>query len=298
MQSVTEADSVSKAQETVSWELQLEPCEHTLCLEQDPTAPKLASKQLSTCGECELNHNLWLCLHCGHLGCGRANFMQTGGNGHAVQHMTDTGHGVVCKIGTITPDGKADIHCYSCDEERTDPYLRDHLNRFGIEVENQTKTEKSMAEETLEMNLKLDLLGDFNKEGVKYKKYYGPGLTGFRNLGNTCYLASVLQIAFSVDDFKERYFKAGQQHVEQCTQKKPQDCYDCQMAKIGHGLWSGKYSQQSKQEKQETSPETDEKDEQEDDQNGIPPRTFKHLLCGTHPEFKTNQQQVNYLKNT
>ena len=286
MKSIIEANSVSKTQDTAQWELQLEPCEHTLCLEQDQTAQKLGEKFLSTCGKCELNHNLWLCLHCGHLGCGRQNFMGTGGNGHAVDHTKETGHHVVIKMGTITPDGKADVHCYTCDEERTDPYLVDHLIHFGIEVAQQTKTEKSLAEEALELNLKLDLLGDVNREGIKYKKYYGPGYTGFRNLGNTCYMASVLQIAFSTTQFQERYYKAGQEHIANCTQENPQTCFMCQMAKVGHGLWSGDYSK-------EPAPVPEEKkDEEEDeDQIGIPPRTLKQVLCGNHPEFKTNQQQ-------
>lgn len=68
---------------------------------------------LATCGECELSSNLWLCLFCGHLGCGRKNFDGTGGNGHASEHYKNTGHTLVVKLGTITPDGNACKSQYS-----------------------------------------------------------------------------------------------------------------------------------------------------------------------------------------
>ena len=33
----------------------------------------------------------------------------------------------------------------------------------------------------------------------------GPGLTGLRNLGNTCYIASVFQVLFSLPAFQMRF---------------------------------------------------------------------------------------------
>jgi uncharacterized UBP type Zn finger protein len=52
----------------------------------------------------------------------------------------------VVKLGTITPEGDASVHCYTCDDEVQDNFLADHLNNFGIEVGKQTKTEKTIAE--------------------------------------------------------------------------------------------------------------------------------------------------------
>ena len=76
---------------------------------------------LSHCGNCELNSNLWLCLTCGFLGCGRCvmfgyylitnkyskQYDGSGGNNHAVEHAREAQHWVACKIGTISPDGHA-----------------------------------------------------------------------------------------------------------------------------------------------------------------------------------------------
>lgn len=38
------------------------------------------------------------------------------------------------------------MHCYQCDEEIQDLDLARHLGNFGIKVENQVKTEKSVSE--------------------------------------------------------------------------------------------------------------------------------------------------------
>jgi hypothetical protein len=62
---------------------------------------------LAHCGKCELKENLWLCLTCGSLGCGRQQYGGTGGNGHGLQHFQETGHNVSVKLGTITSEGNA-----------------------------------------------------------------------------------------------------------------------------------------------------------------------------------------------
>lgn len=69
-----------------------------------------------------------------------------GGNGHGLQHYEETRHPVSVKLGTITPEGGADIYCYTCNDAKTDPELALHLANFGINVQTQTKTEKSMTE--------------------------------------------------------------------------------------------------------------------------------------------------------
>ena len=57
------------------------------------------------CDGCDLTSNLWLCMTCGHVNCGREQFGGIGGNGHAKEHRNTTGHSVAVKLGTITPEG-------------------------------------------------------------------------------------------------------------------------------------------------------------------------------------------------
>ncbi|SCU89421.1 LANO_0D04852g1_1 [Lachancea nothofagi CBS 11611] len=51
-------------------------------------------RQAARCSSCGSNENLWICLICGNIGCGRYNFK------HGVQHFTDTGHFFAMEVAT------------------------------------------------------------------------------------------------------------------------------------------------------------------------------------------------------
>jgi ubiquitin carboxyl-terminal hydrolase 5/13 len=159
---------------------------------------------LAHCSQCDLKENLWLCLQCGALGCGRAQFGGMGGNGHALAHYESDHHPVAVKLGSITSEGTADIYCYACNDERTDPDLGKHLAHWGINIAERQKTEKSLTELNVEQNLRWDF-SMTTEDGKELKPLFGAGLTGLKNLGNSCYLNSILQCLFSLDGFKNRY---------------------------------------------------------------------------------------------
>lgn len=99
--------SSARQSEVKSWEEEIVACEHTLTLEQLATGPIPASG-LAHCSQCELKENLWLCLTCGSLGCGRKQYGGVpGGNGHGLNHFEETRHPISVKLGTITPEGGA-----------------------------------------------------------------------------------------------------------------------------------------------------------------------------------------------
>lgn len=50
--------------------------------------------------------------------------------------------------------------------------------------------------------------------GKKLKPMCGPGLTGLTNLGNSCYLNSVVQVLFTVPNFQERFMKNGPNYID------------------------------------------------------------------------------------
>ena len=62
---------------------------------------------MAHCSKCNLKENLWLCLTCGALGCGRELYAGLGGNGHALAHFEESSHPICVKLGTITPEGNA-----------------------------------------------------------------------------------------------------------------------------------------------------------------------------------------------
>jgi len=94
-------------------------------------------------------------------------------------------------MGTITPEGAASVHCYACDDEVVDNFLSEHLASFGIEVAQMKKTEKTIAEQELERNLNFTL-SKAVEEGRTLTPKYGPWYTGLHNLGNSCYMNSIL----------------------------------------------------------------------------------------------------------
>ncbi|KAJ9476857.1 Ubiquitin carboxyl-terminal hydrolase 14 [Pseudozyma hubeiensis] len=294
---VMTAMSSAQQSEVKAWEEEFVACQHTRELVQPGEPVKLEPSGLASCGKCDLTSNLWLCLTCGHLGCGRAQFGGVGGNGHGLTHFEETGHPVSVKQGTITAEGSADIYCYACNDARIDPSLAQHLAHFGINVMDLSKTEKSMTELQIEQNLKFD----FNmtgEDGKTLEPVFGPGLTGLRNLGNSCYMASVLQTLFSLPAFKTRYGDAYRPHTLACANQ-PATCFECQITKIADGLLSGRYSHPREPEqagRSEWKPEAGSEEEAQRQQQplfqkGIRPSMFKALVGKGHEEFSTMRQQ-------
>ena len=230
---------------------------------------------------CDLKENLWLCLHCGNLGCGRAQFGGSGGNSHGLKHTEDTKHAVAVKLGSITPEGTADVYCYACNEERIDTELAKHLAHWGINIAEREKTEKSLTEMQIEQNLKWDF-SMTTEDGKELKPMFGNGFTGLKNLGNSCYLASILQCLFSMSSFQNRYYHPQDPPPVSQT---PADDLETQLRKLADGLLSGRYSH----------PETDvvasEYSPEIPHQKGLAPAMLKHLIGKGHEEFSTMRQQ-------
>ena len=76
---------------------------------------------------------------------------------------------------------------------------------FGIDIAKAVKTESTMTELNLQANLNLTL-SKVLEEGKKLTPVFGPGLTGLENLGNSCYMNSILQVFFSLPEFKAHFY--------------------------------------------------------------------------------------------
>ncbi|XP_008209827.1 ubiquitin carboxyl-terminal hydrolase 5 isoform X2 [Nasonia vitripennis] len=230
------------------------------------------------CERCDLTTNLWLNLTDGAILCGRKFYDGTGGNDHAVEHFRNTGYPLAVKLGTIARDGKADVYSYDEDDMVEDPNLAVHLAHWGINLAHMEKTDKSMVELELELNQKFGDWIAMQEGNNKLTPMYGPGYTGLVNLGNSCYMNSVMQMSFTIPDFVDRFVSKANEIFNQNLNDPPND-FNTQMAKLGVGLLSGKYSQQ---------PESKTDDE---NRQGIPPRMFKNLIGRGHPGFSSNRQQ-------
>ncbi|KAI9707350.1 MAG: hypothetical protein M1836_000310 [Candelina mexicana] len=275
---IMKANTFARQAEVEAWEQEITPCEHTLCLEQE--APRQIESQ-GHCSMCELKGNLWLCLQCGNLGCGRAQFGGAGGNSHGLAHADSTNHPVAVKLGSITSEGTADIYCYSCNEERVDTELTAHLAHWGIDIAGREKTEKSMTELQIEQNLRWEF-SMTTEDGKELKPLFGKGFTGLKNLGNSCYLASILQCLLSLPVFEHRYHQPNDTPP---ASQSPAEDLETQLRKLADGLLSGRYSH----------PDTDviasEYSPEIPHQKGLAPAMLKHLIGRGHEEFSTMRQQ-------
>ncbi len=294
---VIAAKAAAAAAEISAWEEERKVSKHAGALLQLDNGVRVPPSGWK-CTRCDKTENLWVNLTDGTILCGRRNFDGSGGNNHGVEYYRETRYPLAVKLGTITPEG-ADVFSYDEDDMVLDPNLEQHLRHFGINMKAMTKTVATMAELEIEANANLKLEFDAIQEaGSRLEPLYGPGLTGMRNLGNTCYMASVMQVLFSLDEFVRDY--AGDAALARfaAVSAKSLDDFGTQMSKLAHGLISGQYSAAAPVDGGDggggassdgasgasASGDTTEQD-------GICPRTFKSLVGRGHPEFSTPAQQ-------
>ncbi|XP_013194321.1 ubiquitin carboxyl-terminal hydrolase 5 [Amyelois transitella] len=230
------------------------------------------------CAKCDLTTNLWLNLTDGSVLCGRRFFDGSGGNDHAVEHYRETGYPLAVKLGTITAEGKGDVYSYAEDDMVEDPYLADHLKHFGINVQQLQKTDKSMVELELELNQRSGEWNTLQESGSELMAVHGPALTGLNNLGNSCYINSVMQVIFRIPDFVRRFVE-GAPEIFSTFPEDPVNDFNVQTAKLGVGLVSGRYARAAAGAGAGAA------------QAGVAPHMYRTLLGAGHPEFRSKRQQ-------
>uniref|UniRef100_A0A8C8D7Z6 Ubiquitin carboxyl-terminal hydrolase n=1 Tax=Oncorhynchus tshawytscha TaxID=74940 RepID=A0A8C8D7Z6_ONCTS len=254
MAGLMSADSVSHALQVQQWDGEVRAeSRHAVELKQLDNGTKIPPSGWR-CEVCDLQENLWMNLSDGRVFCGRRYFDGSGGNNHALLHFQQTGHPLAVKLGTITPDG-ADVYSYDEDDMVLDPKLPEHLSHFGIDMMTMEKTEHTMTELEIAVNQRVGEWEVIQESGATLRPLSGPGLTGMKNLGNSCYLNSVMQVLFTVPDFQSKYVS----NIDKIFDEAPSD------------------------------PTQDFKTQ--GDQVGIAARMFKALVGRGHPEFSTNRQQ-------
>ncbi|XP_056270598.1 ubiquitin carboxyl-terminal hydrolase 13 isoform X3 [Pseudoliparis swirei] len=283
------APSAYKKQEPESWEEEIQVSRHARSLRQLDNGVRIPPSGWK-CQKCVMRENLWLNLTDGAVLCGKWFFDGSGGNGHALDHYKETKYPLAVKIETITPDG-ADVYSFEEEEAVLDPHISEHLSHFGIDkLQMQKKTENGHHTEN-NSRPRVSEWEVIQESGMKLKAVFGSGYTGIKNLGNSCYLGTVMQVLFSIPDF-QRMYVGNLQRIFDYSPLDPSQDFATQMAKLGHGLLSGQHSKPPmKSELIEQVMKEESKVLNWHQQKGVPPRMLKALVGRGHPEFSSNRQQ-------
>jgi len=301
--SIINHSGLAVQQDLKAWELDAEPKPVSKYYDNLPfvdngvkVSPNPSDWKCQKSGDTE---NLWLNLSDGYIGGGRKNWDGSGGSNGALDHFNETGekYPLVVKLGTITVDVEsADCYSYAKDEDGPVkiPNLAKLLEKRGIMVAGLQKTVKSTAELEVELNATY-AFDAITESGANLTPVSGPGLQGLQNLGNSCYINSIVQALFSgtVPELSSRYgtvakgsvtdhpllkIPPSQAHLDVLTQT----------AKLANALTSGTFAGPIPPSVTVTdamsSSATDPK-------YRLAPRMFKYAIARNHVDFCTGQQQ-------
>ncbi|KAK7869441.1 hypothetical protein R5R35_008168 [Gryllus longicercus] len=158
--------------------------------------------------ECVPNAGLWLCLQCGHQGCGRAEKQ------HALKHFQVVHSDPHCIAVNTT---SWNVWCYSCEVELASEYRKKlqecvkYLKNVDCPSSARHSTKACAADgnqegesaESTSMPLADVTNMPHGVRASKKKMVSLPRVRGLQNLGNTCFLNSVLQCLAQTPHFLE-----------------------------------------------------------------------------------------------
>lgn len=209
------------------------------------TMKNLETSPISRCYDCDLMENLWLCLHCGFVGCGR---QQAGikGNSHMLKHYEASSspkHALVLRLGSLCTRTH-EVYCYSCDRDHDNLFQGGFYHEFieylkvlggdalSALARRDEAGELTLAAHSNNIMLNLDIYGTSSVETTTL--FWPSGLVGpLRNTGNTCYANAIVNALRACSAFEPNnndVMNALAAHREICPDTF--GCRKCQKARL------------------------------------------------------------------